>query len=110
MPFYEGVWDQRLEYLAQFPKGKTRGMFERSNMFKVKEVLGDVMPIIGGFPVSVLQGGTAEQVRDMTKQYCQVLGKGGGYVMGAGTAMDYCDKDLVKVWVDATKEFGAASK
>lgn len=107
MPFYEGVWDQRLEYLAQFPRGKTRGMFERSNMFKVKEVLGDVMPIIGGFPVSVLQGGTAEQVRDLTKEYCQVMGKGGGYVMGAGTAMDYCDKDLVKVWVDATKEFGA---
>lgn len=106
MPFYEGVWDQRLKYLAELPKGKTRGMFERSNMEKVKEYVGDVMPIIGGFPVSLLQGGTEEQVREHTKWMCKVVGKGGGFVMAASTAMDYCKPELVKVWVDATKEYG----
>jgi len=106
VPFYEGVWDQRLRYLAELPKGKTRGMFERSDMGKVKEALGDVMCIQGGFPVSLLQGGTPEQVREHTKWMCEVVGEGGGFVMGASTAMDYCDKDLVKVWVDATKEYG----
>lgn len=105
-PFYEGVWDQRLEYLAELPKGKTRGMFERSNMAKVKEVVGDTMPIIGGFPVSLLQAGTEEQVRGYTKKMCAEVGKGGGFIMAAGTAMDYCKPELVKVWVEATKEYG----
>ncbi len=105
-PFYEGVWDQRLEYLRELPAGKTRGMFERSNMAKVKEVVGDIMPIIGGFPVSLLQGGTEEQVREHTKKMCEEVGKGGGFVMAAGTAMDYCKPELVKVWVEATKEYG----
>ncbi len=105
-PFYEGVWDQRLHYLTELPKGKTRGMFERSNMAKVKEVVGDTMPIIGGFPVSLLQGGTEEQVRERTRQMCQEVGKNGGFIMSAGTAMDYCKPELVKVWVDATKEYG----
>lgn len=42
-------------------------MFERSDMGKVKEAVGDVMCIQGGFPVSLLQGGTPEQVREHTK-------------------------------------------
>jgi hypothetical protein len=105
--FYEGIWDNRLEYLAGLPKGKTRGMFDRSNMFKVKEVLGDVMPISGGFPVSMLQSSRPDELREFTKKWCEVMGKNGGYIMGANTAMDYCDRDLVKIWIDATKEYGA---
>ena len=104
--FYEGIWDDRLHYLAELPKGKTRGMFDRSNMFKVKEVLGNVMPISGGFPVSRLQVGSVEELRDFTKKWCEVMGKDGGYLMGPSSAMDYCDKDLVKAWVDSTKEYG----
>lgn len=106
MPFYEGVWDDRLHYLNEFPKGKTGGRFQSSNMFKVKEVCGDNLILTGGFPVSVLQGGTVEQVRDLTKQFCQIVGKGGGYVMSTNTSMDECNPELVKAWVDATKEFG----
>jgi hypothetical protein len=34
------------------------------------------------------------------------MGQNGGYIMGASSAMDYCDKDLVKAWVDFTKEYG----
>jgi len=104
--FYEGIWDQRLHYLAELPKGKSIGRFEKSDMFKVKEVLGDVMCITGGFPVTLLQSGTAEEVREHTRKMCEVCGEKGGFIMGAGTAIDYCDRDLVKVWVDATREFG----
>jgi hypothetical protein len=106
IPFYEGVWDDRLHYLNEFPKGKTGGRFQSSNMFKVKEVCGDNMVLTGGFPVSVLQGGTPDQVRDLTKQFCEKVGKCGGYIMGTNTAMDECNPELVKVWVDATKEYG----
>lgn len=105
-PFYEGVWDKRLHYLAELPKGKTRGSFEKTDMFKAKEIIGDTMCLSGGFPVSLLQAGTPEKVREHTKKICEIVGKGGGYIMSAGSAMDYCDKELVKVWVDATKEFG----
>ena len=58
--FYEGVWDQRLKYLAELPKGKTAGLFQFSDIFKVKEVVGDTMCIMGGMRNSLLQAGTAE--------------------------------------------------
>ncbi len=107
IPFYEGVWDQRLEYLADLPKGKTIGMFQNSDIFKVKQVVGGVMPIVGGMPVSMLQGGTPEEIRALTKRLCLEVGKGGGFVMSTNIGeMIGANPELVKVWVDATKEFG----
>ena len=105
--FYEGVWDQRLKYLAELPRGKTAGWFQFSDIFKVKEVVGDTMCIIGGMRNSLLQSGTVEQVRDHTKKVCEVAGKGGGFIMSPGVGeMEGSNPDLVRTWVDATHEFG----
>ena len=105
--FYEGIWDQRLEYLAELPKGKTTGLFQFSDIFKVKEALGDTMCIMGGMRNSMLQAGTVEEVRAFTKKLCQEVGKGGGFIMSVGVGeMEGCKPELVKVWVEATKEYG----
>ena len=106
--YYEGVWDERLKYLAELPKGKSVGSFQDSNIFKVKEVVGDTMCIMGGMPLSLLKSGTdPEKVREYTKRLCQEVGKDGGFVM-ANSVMELegCDPDLINVWVNATKEFG----
>lgn len=105
--FYEGVWDQRLHYLAELPKAKTAGLFQFSDIFKVKQVLGDTMCILGGMRNSLLQAGTVEQVREHTQRVCEEVGKGGGFIMTTGIGeMEGCRPDLVKAWVDATHEFG----
>ncbi|HUV74745.1 MAG TPA: uroporphyrinogen decarboxylase family protein, partial [Anaerolineae bacterium] len=104
--FYEGSYDQRLEYLRELPKGKTIGRFDRSDLFKVKEVLGDTMCIIAGFPVSLLHGGTPAQIRALTKELVDVVGKDGGFIMGPSASMAEADPGLVEVWVQATKQYG----
>jgi hypothetical protein len=65
------------------------------------------MCIQGGFPVSLLQSGSREQIRTLTKEFCEIVGRDGGFIMATNTAMNDCDADLVKVWVDATREYGA---
>jgi Uroporphyrinogen decarboxylase (URO-D) len=105
--FYEGVWDQRLTYLTELPKGKTAGLFQSSDIFKVKEVVGETMCIMGGMPNSLLEAGTAEGVRSLTRKLCETVGKGGGYIMSNGVGeLEGSRPELVKVWVEATKEFG----
>jgi uroporphyrinogen-III decarboxylase len=105
--FYEGAWDQRLTYLAQLPKGKTVGWFQTSDIFKVKEIVGGTMCIAGGMRNSLLQAGTPEEVREFTIRLCREVGKGGGFIMTTGVGeMEGCKPDLVKVWVDTTKEYG----
>jgi hypothetical protein len=107
-PYYEGVWDQRLKYLAELPKGKSIGSFQDSDIFKVKEVLGDTMCILGGMPLTMLKkGADPQQVREHTKRVCQEVGKDGGFIMTTNVLeLEGCDPELIKTWVDATKEFG----
>lgn len=104
---YEGIWDDRLEYLAELPEGKTIGWFQASDFFKVKEVVGDTMRITGGMPVSMLTSGPPERVREHTKKVCEVVGDGGGFIMTSSIGeLQGCDPDLIELWVDTTKEFG----
>ena len=105
--YYEGVWDQRLEYLAELPKGKSVGSFQDSDIFKVKEVVGDTMCIFGGMPIPMLKNGTPESVREHTRKVCQEVGKDGGFVMATSVMeLEGCKPELIKAWADATKEFG----
>jgi hypothetical protein len=105
--FFEGAWDQRLKYLAELPKGKIVGMFQSSDIFKVKEAVGDTMCIVGGMPNSMLTAGTVEQVRAYTRKLCQEVGKGGGFVMSTTTPeLEGAKPELIKAWIDATKTFG----
>ena len=105
--FYEGCWDQRLEYLAELPKGKTVGWFQSSDIFKVKEIVGDTMCIVGGMPNSLLKAGPVEQVRAHTQKLCETVGKNGGFMMCTAVGeMAGSNPEYVKAWVDATREFG----
>ncbi len=108
--FYEGTWDQRLTYLAELPRAKTGGWFQSSNIFKVKEIVGDTLCIIGGMRNSLLQAGSAEEVRSFTKELCEKVGKGGGFIMSTTVGeMEGCKPELVKAWVDAAKEYGSST-
>jgi hypothetical protein len=105
-PFFEGDYTTRLKYLTELPKGKVMGSFDRTDIYKVKEALGDIMCISGLMPLSLLQVGTPDSVRDYTKRLIDVVGKGGGFIMGPGSAMDEAKPELVRVWVEFTKEYG----
>ncbi len=107
MVFYEGQWNNRLKYIAELPKGKSVAWFQDTDIFKAKEILGDTACLMGGMPVSLLAAGTPAEVRERTKKVCEICGKGGGFIMTAGTAeLEGCNPDLVQVWTDATREFG----
>ena len=108
MPFFEGVYDQRLEYLTELPKGKIIGMFDSSDLFKVKEILGDTMCIAGGMPVTLLQVGTPEKVKEHAKKIIDGIGREGGFIMSTDNVLDETDPKLVKTWVEFTKDYGQA--
>jgi hypothetical protein len=107
--FYEGIWDKRLHHLATLPRAKSLGWFQFSDIYKVKEIVGNTIPIIGGMRNSMLQAGTIEEVRATTRKVCEVVGEGGGFVMCTAIGeMEGCKPELVKAWSDATKEFAVS--
>jgi uroporphyrinogen-III decarboxylase len=105
-PFFEGDYTQRLEYLADLPKGKILGFFDRTDIYKAKEIIGKTLCMSGLMPLSLLQTGTPETVKAFAKKLIDVVGKDGGFIMGPRSAMDEANPELVKVWFDFNKEYG----
>jgi hypothetical protein len=105
-PFWEGIWDDRLEYLLELPKGKVVFHCENTDIFKAKEILGGHMCIQGGVPPTILQAGTPDEVDAYCKKLIDVVGKDGGFILGPGSAIDYARPENIKAMIDAAKKYG----
>jgi hypothetical protein len=105
-PFWEGVWDQRLEYLLDFPKGKVVFFCELTDVFRAKKIIGDRMCIQGGVPPTILQAGSPQDVEELCKKLIKEVGKNGGLVLGPGSAMDYAKPENVKAMIETAKKYG----
>ena len=104
---WEGRWDQRLQYLAELPKGKTIGVFHDTDMVRAKEVVGDTMCMVGGMPNSLLAGTSVTEVREHTHKMCETVGKGGGFIfMPSIGELQGCNPAMIEAWSEATREFG----
>ena len=105
-PFWEGIWDDRLEYLLELPKGKVVFHCELTDIFKAKEILGDHMCIQGGVPPTLLQVGSPHDVEEHCKKLIEVVGKNGGFILGPGSAIDYAKPENIKAMVESAKKYG----
>jgi uroporphyrinogen-III decarboxylase len=105
-PFLEGNFTTRLKYFAELPRGKVLALMDGTDIYQAKEVLGDRVCMSGMMPVSLLQVGTPNKVKDYARKLIDVVGRDGGFIMGPRSVMDNADPELVKVWVDFTREYG----
>lgn len=107
MPFIEADYTDRLEIIKDIPKGKAIYWFERTDVFKAKEVLGDRVCIKGNVPSALLCTGTPDQVRDYCKKLIDVVGKGGGLIVDGDVGIaDEAKPENVKAMTDFVKEYG----
>ncbi len=97
----DGNWERDLEYFKTLPKQKC--IFESdssTNIYKVREVLGDHMCIKGDVPAALLTLGTPDEVYDYcTKLICDM---GTGFILASGCTIPPNAKvDNVKAMVAA---------
>lgn len=103
---WEGDCTSRLELIGDIPKGKAVYWFERTDIFKAKEILGDTVCLRGNVPLSMLSTGTPDDVKEYCKKLIDVVGKGGGFIMDGSTVLDDAKYENVKAMVEITKEYG----
>ena len=110
IPFYEGNWEQRLEYLLEMPKGKTLARFAFTDMVRAKEVLGGHTCLNGGVPHSLLQTASPSEVEEYVKKLIETVGKDGGFIITASTGLTHEAKpENVRAMIDATIKYGRYS-
>ena len=106
--FFEGENTSRLEVIKDIPKGKAVYHFEKVDLFKAKEVLGDTVCFRGNVPVSLLCTGTPEEVEAYVKRLIDIFGRNGGLIVDSGAILDEAKPENVKALVDFTKEYGVS--
>ncbi len=104
--FWEGDVTSRMEVIGDIPKGKAVYSFERTDMFKAKEVLGDVVCLKGNVPLSLLMAGTPDDVKQYCKKLIDVIGKDGGFIMDSSTVLDDAQPQNLKAMFEFTREYG----
>ncbi|HEX7474465.1 MAG TPA: uroporphyrinogen decarboxylase family protein, partial [Dehalococcoidales bacterium] len=107
IPFYEGDWAQRLEYLLELPKGKTLARFALTDLTKAKAVLKDHTCIMGGVPHTLLQVASPSEVEEYCKKLIQTCGKNGGFILSTSTGItNEAKPENVKAMIDSVHKYG----
>jgi len=102
---WEGDCTSRLDIIKDIPPGKCVYFFERTDMFKAKEVLRDTVCIRGNVPVSLIITGKPAEVRDHVKKLFDVCGDGGGFILdGAVGIPDEAKHENVIAMYETAKE------
>jgi hypothetical protein len=86
-PFWEGDCTSRLEIIADIPRGKAIYQFERTDLVRAKEVLGEVVCLRGNVPASLLHTGVPAEITAYCRQLIAQVGKNGGFILGAASGI-----------------------
>ena len=106
MMFAEGGYNSRLAVIQDLPKGKVIWHFDRTDMARAKETLGDSACIMGNVPASLLFSGTPGEVKDYCEKLIDAVGRGGGFILAEGAVIDEGKPDNLLAVVQAAKEYG----
>ena len=104
--FCEGRRDRQLEYFTGFPKGSLVVLFEQTDMFRAKEILGDHVCLMGNVPLSLLQLGSPQDVEEYCEKLIKVCGKGGGFILANGGGIYDAKPENMRAMVDSVKKYG----
>jgi uroporphyrinogen-III decarboxylase len=110
-PFYEGGYNERLDFLADFAMKHPAKMiywFDRTDIIHAKEVFGDYATIRGNIPGSLMATGTPEQMDAYVKKIIEGCKAGGGLIIDGGVSgiVDEAKPENVKAMVDAVFKYG----
>jgi len=105
--FAEGKYNERLEYIGDFPKGWVSWAFDQTDMAKVKKMIGDRCAISGNVPSSLMITGSPEEVKECCRRLIETCAPGGGYTLSGGaSASETKNPQNFKVFMEAAVEYG----
>ena len=102
--YCEGIWDTRLEYLLELPKGKVVCVFMGTDLFKAKEILGKHLCIQGTVPPSLLQFGSPPDVEEYCTRLIKICGRGGGFILDPGSPSNDAKPENIRAIINSVKK------
>jgi len=104
--FAEGGYNSRLEIISDVPKGKVVWWFDRTDMKRAKETVGQAACLAGNVPLDLLCTGTPDEVIDYCRELIDVAGRDGGFILSSGAGIQGSKPENIKAMIDFSKEYG----
>ena len=104
--FAEGSYNERLDVISDIPKGKALWWFDRTDMKRAKETVGQVACLAGNMPLDLLCTGTPNQAESYCKDLIEVAAPGGGFIFSSGAGMQGSKPENVKAMIASVREYG----
>jgi hypothetical protein len=104
--FAEGSFNTRLEYIDEFPKGVVTWYFDRTDMSRAKKILGKKCCLQGNVPSSMIVTGSPQDVKEYCRKLIEDCGKGGGFILAAGSVSDNPRLENLQAMMAAVREYG----
>jgi len=102
----EGRYNQRLDYIKDFPKGWVTWQFDQTDMANAKKIVGGTCCIAGNVPASVMITATAKEVKERCRKLIETCAPGGGYILTGGAAATEAKAENLRALMEAAKEYG----
>ncbi len=104
---FQGRMDHLLDTLKEFPEKKVILWFDKTDLSKVKEVVGDKYCIAGGVLSSLLISGTPNLIKKHIKETIDKYKSNGGYIVTTEfNGMGDAKLENVKAMTEAVMEYG----
>jgi hypothetical protein len=109
MPLWEADCSKRLEVIRDIPPGKCIYWFERTDMVRAFEVLGDVTALRGNVSPSLLATGTPDEVDAAVRHLAEnVFHKGGKLILDAAFGLpDETPVENARAMYAAARKYGS---
>ncbi len=108
--FAEGGYDTRLERVNEFPRGTVVWLFDRTDIFRAKKILGDKCCIEGNVPASLVLTGTPKDIKEYCRKLIVECGRGGGYILASGAVAAGAKLENLRAMMEAVREYGYYKK
>lgn len=107
MPLWEADCTKRLEIIKDIPPGKCIYWFERTDIVKAYEVLGDVVALRGNLSPALMTTGTPQGVDQAVKRLVdEVWNKGGNLILDTAFGIpDETPVENVRAMFDAARKY-----
>jgi uroporphyrinogen-III decarboxylase len=101
------VLDQLSHIADGLPKGRILLDFEKTDMKKAKQVLGDKVCIYGNVPAAKMVFGTPDEVDEYCRNLIQDCAPGGGFILGTECEVPWDARpENVRAMIAAAKKYG----
>jgi len=102
--FVEGNYNSRLETIVEMPEKSCYWFFDKTDMRRVKEVLGGKFTIGGNVPASLMAAGSTEALQAYCDDLVELFEHTPGYIMTFGCGFEMTTDEKIIVYRDSVRK------